>query len=153
MRFESLWIQVYHLVSISGSLTVFSFFSLFLNSKEDFQRIFLLSFLIAEWFFVDGFIPFYSTFLGFFGVPLIPSICYPGYQNKCCVSNIGGWSLSYFLTIFSFWSFPSKSLQLTFLFFFEGGVLRVDFQSFLPKAFRCHFSDPPFGCFIFCHFL
>ena len=140
-------------MSISRSLTMFSLFSLFLNSKEDFQRIFLLSFLIAEWFFVDGFIPFYSTFLGFFGctidflhlLPWVP-------EQMLCQQH---WWLIPFL--FSHYilllKFPLKKSSADLPLFFEGGVLRADFQSFLPKAFRCHFSDPPFGCFIFCHFL
>ena len=42
--------------------------------------------------------------------------------------------------MFLFWGFPPKSPQLTFFW----GVLRVDFQSFLSKASRCSFLDPPF---------
>ena len=48
--------------------------------------------------------------------------------------------------MFSFWGFSPKSPQLTFFFW---GILRADFQSSLPKAFRCSFSDLPFGCFSF----
>ena len=36
---------------------------------------------------------FHSTILGLSGVPLISSICYPEYQNQCCVSNISDWPL------------------------------------------------------------
>ena len=50
VKFESIWIQVYPVMFVSGSLTVFSLFSLILNSKEVFQEIFLLWFSIAEWF-------------------------------------------------------------------------------------------------------
>ena len=84
-----------------------------------------------------------------FGVPLILFICCPGYQNQCCVSNIGGWSLLYFLTIFPFWGFPPKSPQLTFPFW---EVLRADFHSSLPKASRCSFSDPSFWLLHFLSF-
>ena len=42
-----------------------------------------------------------------YGVPLIPSICYPGYQNQCCVSNIGGWSLPC-SSLFPFFEIPSS---------------------------------------------
>ena len=74
-------------------------------------------------------------------MPLISFICCPRYQNQCCVSNIGGWSFPYFLTIAFFWDFPLKSPQLTFLF---GGFLKVDFQSSLPQASRWTISDPTF---------
>ena len=42
------------------------------------------------------------------GVPLIPSICSPGYQNQCCVSNIGGWPLPHSSLFSSFGVSSSK---------------------------------------------
>ena len=65
VRFEFFWIQVYPLVSVSGSLTEFSLFSPLLNFKGVFQRIFSLWFTIAEWFFPIDSLSFYSALLGF----------------------------------------------------------------------------------------
>ena len=65
MRFESLWIQVYPLVIVLGSFTVFSLFSHFLNSKEIFKGYFCSDILYCWIVFADVSTPFYSTFLGF----------------------------------------------------------------------------------------
>ena len=83
--------------------------------------------------------PFYSTFLGFFGVPLILTICYCGYQNQCCTSNI---SFSHFLTIFFFWGFPPKIPQWTFLFWRVLGLTFNFFSRLLERLFRTHFWLP-----------
>ena len=79
------------------------------------------------------------------GIPLIPSICFIGYQNQCCANNIGGWSLLY-SSLFSFFEVPSsKGLLLGVL---EGWLLF--FPS--PRLLDSTFLDPPFGFFSFCHF-
>ena len=146
MRFESFWIQVYPLVPILRSLTVFSLFSPFLNFKEVFQRLFWLWLVIAECFFTDGFIPFYSIFLGFLVYHWFPPFAALGTRTNVVSATLVASPFLIFSLYFSFEISPKKfPIDIPFL----RGVLRANFQSSLPKAFRCSFSDLPFGCFSF----
>ena len=138
MRFESLWIQVSPLVLVSRSL---SLFSPFLKFKEVFQMIFLLWFLIADWFLLTASPP-YSSFLGFLMYHWFPPFAALGTRTNVVLATL----VTGLFLIFSLFSPfevppPPKSSQLTFLFW---KVLRADFQSSLPKTSRCSFSDPPF---------
>ena len=140
MRFESIWIQVNPLVSVLGSLMEFSLFSPFLNSKGVFKGSFTL--IHYCWLvFAVGSLPFYSVFLGFWGITdslhLLPWVSEP----MLCKQH---WWLapSLFSHYFPLWDFLPKSPLLTIPFW---EVLGVDFQFPFSKTSRFYFSDPPFG--------
>ena len=140
MRFESLWIQVYLLVAVLGYLTVFFSFSIFLRFKGVFQRIFVLCFLIAEWFLLMALPSFIVPSYGFWfttnSLHLLPWVPEP----MLCQQH---WWLdpSLFSHYFPLLRFPSKK-SLAYIPFL--GVLGADFQSSLPKDSKCSFLDPPF---------
>ena len=130
------------LVAVWGSYTIFSLFFLFifLNSNKAFSRIFHSNSLLLNalhW--------WLSLLLlchpRVSGVPLIPSICSLGYQNQCCVSNIGGWSIPH-SSLFP--SFEVPSLKTPSWLSRSGDPRGLTFDISFSKASKFHFFRPTF---------
>ena len=130
------------LVAVWGSYTIFSLFFLFifLNSNKAFSRIFHSNSLL-----LNALHCWLSLLLlchpRVSGVPLIPSICSLGYQNQCCVSNIGGWSIPH-SSLFP--SFEVPSLKTPSWLSRSGDPRGLTFDISFSKASKFHFFRPTF---------
>ena len=126
-------------VVLSISDSVFPPFSLFLNSNRVFSSIFTsiecgwISFNIGRLF-------FYSDTLRFPRYHWFP-IYSLGYQNLCCVSNIGGWSFPH-CSLFS--SFEVLSSKASSWLSRSGGPRRLTFVLTLSRTSRFHLFRPTF---------
>ena len=155
-KFESLWIWVCSLVAVWGSRSgclwipdaVFSFFSPLLNSGRVFSSIFTS--IDYGWMsFTADCLPFYSVILRFLGYHWFPPFAPLGTKtNVVSATLVAGpfLILPYFLLLRFLLQKPLADFPVL------RDPRRLTFVLSFSKASRFHFSDPPFGCFPFCHF-
>ena len=138
-----------------GSFTMSLLFTLFLDPQLSFWYSFLVSWmLLAEYPFWLRLGPFYNVvLLGFFHVNNSFPLC-PGYQNQCCVWNIGGRSFPLFDLASLSWRLVAKSPLADFPLYGRSFLNKSKFFSKVkvsysfPKVLKGHLKVMRFWCWL-----
>ena len=126
-----------------------SLFSLF-EFWQSFSQGFLLSFPCCWMPFTIGCFPFYSAILGFSGYYWFPQFAPLGTRINVVPATLvaSPFLIPHYFLLLRFLPKKNPLADFPVLGVLGGWLFVLSFS----KASKFHFSDPPFGCFSFCHF-